>query len=534
MVASNKTDPKYYAVDIPHNGPEYYGNMWQKVRSIWAFIYNNFYEDYDWFHLGGDDMWVIVENLRYYLDSEEIRKAAEGGHSKMQIPLYLGETFAQEGNLDDLYQTGGPGYTLNKAALKLLVLKGLPEYHPSMWKSNEDLKIGQALRQLGVPPYRTTTDHNSVRYNHFPPGRHFRGSEPHFYKETYTRGLNYTRGEKHSAVYSVSFHYLDPAKMKKVHALLYGFCGTMEGVKRSVDRPQRLRLGRFASESAHPFLSMDIWDELVDNNRTFFVRPPFEDDLEKESGWIEWLDSLPWPVKLVANNNLDWAWPDDRISITPKLLQHDNLERLYVMNPVISHPKVTPLPIGLKWQWSSTDLYGERKEEALKRYRSISYSPEKTKVLFERDRAQTVWVRPATQRRVKTYEATNAALRTPRREICSKLNETAPHSTVCPYDKVPADQYLAELKKHRFVTSPAGKGLDTHATWEALLAGCIPIVPRSTLDPVFRGLPVWLIDSWAEVTDEAVTAKGKEMQAEVEAYDWEKVFAYGWRKEFQS
>lgn len=127
MVASNKTDPKYAAVDIPHNGPEYYGNMWQKVRSIWAYIYDNFYEDYDWFHLGGDDMWVIVENLRHYLDSEDMQLAAAGGHSKMQVPLYLGATFARDGNMKDLYQTGGPGYTLNKAALKLLVLKG-PQY----------------------------------------------------------------------------------------------------------------------------------------------------------------------------------------------------------------------------------------------------------------------------------------------------------------------------------------------------------------------------------------------------------------------
>lgn len=217
-----------------------------------------------------------------------------------------------------------------------------------MWKSNEDLKVAQALRQLGVPPYLTATKGNSVRYNHYPPGRHFRGTEPHFYKKKYTEGLNYTRGEKHSAIYSVSFHYLDPTKMKKVHSLLYGYCGI--DLKDDMRHPQSPKLGRYASESAKPFLSMGIWNELVDNNRTFFVRPPFADNLKTESGWATWLDSVPWPVKLVTNNNMDWAWPDERVSITRRLLEHPNLERLYAMNPIISHRKLSPLPIGLKWQ----------------------------------------------------------------------------------------------------------------------------------------------------------------------------------------
>ena len=122
--------------------------MWAKVQSIWAFIYDNFYNDYDWFHLGGmysiglsfafvespraylffpqlgtnahlkyvgDDMWMIVENMRLYLESEEIVTAANGGKylpngdEKTQTPLYLGSTFAYRGKPDRLYQTGGPG-----------------------------------------------------------------------------------------------------------------------------------------------------------------------------------------------------------------------------------------------------------------------------------------------------------------------------------------------------------------------------------------------------------------------------------------
>jgi hypothetical protein len=66
--ASNLTDPSIGAIDLPHDGPESYGNMWQKIRSMWAYAHSNHYRDYDYFHIGGDDMYVVVENLRAYLD----------------------------------------------------------------------------------------------------------------------------------------------------------------------------------------------------------------------------------------------------------------------------------------------------------------------------------------------------------------------------------------------------------------------------------------------------------------------------------
>ena len=130
MVGSNKTDASVNAVDIPHIGPEIYRNMWQKVRSLWSYVYDNYYEKYDWFHMGGDDMYVLVENLRLYLESDEIQVAANGGkylpfgNESTQTPLYLGRRFAFDGKMSRIYNSGGPGYTINKAALKLLVAGG--------------------------------------------------------------------------------------------------------------------------------------------------------------------------------------------------------------------------------------------------------------------------------------------------------------------------------------------------------------------------------------------------------------------------
>lgn len=52
MVGSTKTDPSIGAVNILHEGPEEYNNIWQKVRSMWSYIYDNYYDNYDWFHIG--------------------------------------------------------------------------------------------------------------------------------------------------------------------------------------------------------------------------------------------------------------------------------------------------------------------------------------------------------------------------------------------------------------------------------------------------------------------------------------------------
>jgi glycoprotein-N-acetylgalactosamine 3-beta-galactosyltransferase len=115
FVASSKTDPSFDSVHIMQLHPDQYTNMWQKIRSMWSYIYDNYYDDFDWFHLGGDDMWLIVENLRDYLGSEEIRTAANGGlyipqgRNKTQIPIYLGSRWKDWKDDDGVYNTGGPG-----------------------------------------------------------------------------------------------------------------------------------------------------------------------------------------------------------------------------------------------------------------------------------------------------------------------------------------------------------------------------------------------------------------------------------------
>ena len=138
---------------------------------MWAYIYDNYYEDFDFFHIGGDDLYVLVENLRLYLESEEIRTAANGGvylpdgSETSQTPLFLGRRFAYQGDMNDIFISGGSGYTMNKAALKALVTEGLPNVFPHAHTFSEDTMIARMFRKrFGVVPYETKDEAGGERY----------------------------------------------------------------------------------------------------------------------------------------------------------------------------------------------------------------------------------------------------------------------------------------------------------------------------------------------------------------------------------
>jgi len=95
----------------------------------------------------------MVENLRYYLESEEIQTATNGGiylpeaNTTIQTPLLLGRRFAYMGDMDNIFDSGGSGYTMNKATLKLLVTEGFPNYFPHRKTFSEDTMVAELLKK---------------------------------------------------------------------------------------------------------------------------------------------------------------------------------------------------------------------------------------------------------------------------------------------------------------------------------------------------------------------------------------------------
>ena len=236
MVASSFSNQSVGTIDLLHLGkPGSYDSMWQKVRSMLAYMYEHYLDDYDFFHVSGDDVFLIVENLKAYLSSMNPEEV-----------LYAGEWIRGGKTLPDdfVYAGGGPGYTLSRGALKRFVEKAMLTCFASTQVSFEDLLMGVCMRFfLGVPrPADTVDEAINQRYHGADPQlaaeyhlvRHGRlGARPEdvlisqFFKVQYQWQNKFLKraqvlGLESISPLSVSFHIVkSPAKMRRFEKLLY-------------------------------------------------------------------------------------------------------------------------------------------------------------------------------------------------------------------------------------------------------------------------------------------------------------------------
>jgi len=98
-----------------HLDSESYDNMWLKTIMIWTTIARaDLIDHYDYFLLGGDDLFVHVDNLYDLLSISLVDDKHKAGE-----PLYIGRKGHQNAYMD--YALGGAGYILNREAVKYLV-----------------------------------------------------------------------------------------------------------------------------------------------------------------------------------------------------------------------------------------------------------------------------------------------------------------------------------------------------------------------------------------------------------------------------
>jgi len=97
--------------------------------------------------------------------------------------------------------------------------------------------------------------------------------------------------------------------------------------------------------------------------------------------------------------------------------------------------------------------------------------------------------------------------------------------------RVSFKDYLQDLGESVFVPSPPGNGADCHRTWEALLLGCYPIVKSSALNPLYRELPVVVVEDWAEAIPPFLEAKREEFERQTFSRD--KLYAPFWLEELR-
>eukprot|EP00522_Entomoneis_paludosa_P007160 CAMPEP_0172448690 /NCGR_PEP_ID=MMETSP1065-20121228/7646_1 /TAXON_ID=265537 /ORGANISM="Amphiprora paludosa, Strain CCMP125" /LENGTH=652 /DNA_ID=CAMNT_0013200251 /DNA_START=80 /DNA_END=2038 /DNA_ORIENTATION=+ len=244
--------PELGFVQLDFKGEESYNNMWQKVRSIWAYLHHNYRDDYDFFHLGGDDMYVIPENLRYRLaqKTHELQQKPEH-YDPEETAIFMGQQVPSLGASSGHrpYIAGGPGYTLNRMGLHKLVREALPNCHVDKTAPYEDRLITACLSSIGVEPTDSrdpitgeqtyhgvaphtlyTTRANSENSNKKRQSFHanavsYWSKEPHPMDPSSSVGPK--QGLDSAARYSVSFHNLfHPVFMARAHTLLHpNLCG---------------------------------------------------------------------------------------------------------------------------------------------------------------------------------------------------------------------------------------------------------------------------------------------------------------------
>jgi len=103
-------------LSTPHDGGESYGNMWNKVRAIWSYVYQHYLHDFDWFLMGGDDMYVLVDSLKHYLDNvvtpelrcgRNTRNCKNGNHSSCASTSHQGVYLGRELRVQSKDSTAG-------------------------------------------------------------------------------------------------------------------------------------------------------------------------------------------------------------------------------------------------------------------------------------------------------------------------------------------------------------------------------------------------------------------------------------------
>ena len=93
------------------------------------------------------------------------------------------------------------------------------------------------------------------------------------------------------------------------------------------------------------------------------------------------------------------------------------------------------------------------------------------------------------------------------------------------------EDYIQDLKNYKFSLCLPGVGIDCIRTWESLTLGVIPIVINSPLNVLYEDLPVVIIESPDDLTEEFLNKQFDIItdSARIDRYNWEKISSNYWK-----
>ncbi len=230
---------------------------------------------------------------------------------------------------------------------------------------------------------------------------------------------------------------------------------------------------RAYSDFVYDEISKDIRPSKVKRGNTIFVKTDY---IKEFFTYIH--PRIHHPYILITHNS------DDHVpGKCARYLDDDKLIAWFGQNKDnCNHPKMHSIPIGLAnkcWAHGDVDIF--------KKMQNVPTLCERNFLLYMNFSVGTFY------------------------EERSKVADLFKNNSYC-YVSPPKELsvYLEDLALSKFVLSPRGNGLDCHRTWEALLMGAIPIVKTSSLDPMYKNLPVVIVNDWEEIDADFLHQKYEE------------------------
>lgn len=186
-----------------------------------------------------------------------------------------------------------------------------------------------------------------------------------------------------------------------------------------------------------------------------------------------------------------------------EVLKCANVVHWFAQNYDGSAPSIrfSPIPLGIDFHTISEGAYwGENATSPLEQERELISIGKSLPAL--QARKMKVYADFGWQRGLGLYRRIRplggARIRDNRRQLVKKLSgNDLVHFQAGPLRR---SEMWRRRGEYAFVLSPHGWGLDCHRTWEALALGHIVLVPSSSLDGLYEGLPVVPLKSWSEIT----------------------------------
>lgn len=174
----------------------------------------------------------------------------------------------------------------------------------------------------------------------------------------------------------------------------------------------------------------------------------------------------------------------------------ENVLGIYAANGVVFGGKVHPFPHGIE-----RDMYeGYDHHEILESLIDVPATPEK--LLFVAHRADTG-----------------------NRTSLGSMFHEKPWATVT---HLPYEQYLHEMRRHKFVLCPSGNGIGSSRNWETLYMRRVPVFEDHPYKrELFKDFPVLFVKDYSEVTEELLKAN-EHLFDEMQKMDMEKLSMKWW------